>query len=70
MTKKLLTIPKESKTILVFGICCLKRKKGIIYLVSSTRSFMSQLNYFKEIRVSIFPYILRTSMLKVIESMD
>jgi hypothetical protein len=31
---------------------------------------MSQLNYFKEIRVSIFPYILRMSMLKVIESMD
>jgi hypothetical protein len=68
--KKIVNYHKGIKIILIFGICCLKRKKCIIYFVSSIRRFMNQLNHFKEIRVSLFLYILRTSMLKVIESMD
>jgi hypothetical protein len=62
--KKLKIITRGLEFILVSRISCLKKKRGSIYLVYSTRIIMSRLMFFKDKMLSMFPCMLGMWMLK------
>jgi len=65
ITKKLLIITKQLKTIFVFGIMWLKRKINIIYLVNYVKNSMIWLRNFTWKGMWLFHCTFKTSMLKV-----
>ncbi len=57
MSRHLQTIAKVLGIILHFGSCILKRKKGSIYLINTTKKIMNWLSHFKVKRWWMFRYI-------------